>query len=115
MGELGVKMKDGQYIFVPSLLSNTEFLTSEASARFILPDGSVVPISLEKNSLAFTVCQVPVVYKIAAESSIEVCLANGTQVKLTGSVVNKELTDKIIHRTDEVVQLNVFVSANQLR
>ncbi len=115
MGELGVKMKDGQYMFVPSLLSNTEFLKSEASARFILPDGSVVPISLEKNSLAFTVCQVPVVYKIAAESSIEVCLANGTQVKLTGSAVNKEITDKIIHRTGEVVQLNVFVSANQLR
>jgi hypothetical protein len=115
MGELGVKMKDGQLMFVPSLLNKTEFLTDAVTTTFILLDGTTKTITLEKDSLAFTVCQVPVVYQLATEASIEVNYANGTKEKVNGSVLSKETTEKIMHRTGEVLQLTVNVHANQLK
>ncbi|HEX4958569.1 MAG TPA: hypothetical protein VFV46_10355, partial [Lacibacter sp.] len=115
MGELGVKMKEGQLLFMPSLLNNSEFLTTAATASFVLLDGTVSAVELEKDSLAFTVCQVPVVYQKATEDSIEVSLSNGTKVRVSGAVLSKEITDKIICRTGEVTRLNVFINANHLR
>lgn len=115
MGELGVKMKDGQLMFMPSLLSKAEFLTNAATASFVLLNGTVSTVELEKDSLAFTVCQVPVIYKKSNEASIDVSYTNGTNEKITGVALSKELTDKIIHRTGEVARLHVFVNANQLR
>jgi len=115
MGELGVKMKEGRFEFAPSLLSKSEFVNDTTSAMFILPDGNAKIIILEKDSLAFTVCQVPVVYTKSADASIEVIFSNGTKEVVSGAVLSKEITNKIMHRTGEVVQLNVFVNANHLR
>lgn len=115
MGELGVKMKEGRFEFAPSLLSRSEFVNDTTSAMFILPDGTAKTITLEKDSLAFTVCQVPVVYKKSVEESIEVIFTNGTKEVMSGAVLSKEITNKIMHRTGEVAQLNVFVNANHLR
>jgi len=65
--------------------------------------------------LAFTVCQVPVIYKKAQTDSIEVVYKNNKAEKLGTAALSKELTDKIIHRTDEIEQINVFVNENDLR
>jgi hypothetical protein len=115
MGELGVKMKDGQLMFVPSLLSKSEFLTDAVTTTFILLDGAAKKITIEKDCLAFTVFQVPVVYKLSTEASIEVNYANGTKEKVNGAVLSKETTEKMMHRAGEVLQLTVNVHANQLK
>lgn len=115
MGELGVKMKDGKLGFQPYLLNQKEFLKDETNATFVLVNGSTKIVHLEKDSLAFTVCQVPVIYKKAVSDYIEVYYKNDTHEKLNTSELSIELTNKIIHRTDEIVQLNVYVNETNLR
>ncbi|MFN5134411.1 MAG: hypothetical protein ACK5DG_03770 [Chitinophagaceae bacterium] len=115
MGELGVKMNDGQLVFKPLLLNKTEFLKEETTASCVLLNGNIKTVTLEKESLAFTVCQVPVIYKKAQSDSIEVVYKNNKAEKLDTAALSKELTDKIIHRTDEIEQINVFVNENDLR
>lgn len=115
MGELGVKMNDGQLVFKPLLLNETEFLKEETTASFVLLNGNIKTVTLEKESLAFTVCQVLVIYKKAQTDGIEVVYKNNKAEKLATAALSKELTDKIIHRTDEIEQINVFVNENDLR
>jgi hypothetical protein len=115
MGELGVKMKDGRLVFEPYLLNKKEFLQNETLATFVLIDGSTKTIQLEKDSLSFTVCQVPVIYKKAESGSIEVYYKNGSNEKLNTTVLSNEITNKIIHRTDEIEQVMVHVNEKNLR
>ncbi|MEK8179809.1 hypothetical protein WMW71_05605 [Flavobacterium buctense] len=115
IGELGVKLKDGQLHFEPNFLLRNEFLTQEIEATFVLVDGTKMPLTLPKNSMAFTVCQVPVIYKIAAANHIELYNANGSKERLDSLELSKEQSTKIFQRTGEISQVVVYLDENNLR
>jgi hypothetical protein len=115
MGELGVKMKEGKLVFEPRLLHRSEFLQKETEATFILTDGSLKNMALEPESLAFTVCQVPVIYKLASSNKVEVHYSNGSHENFQSSELNEVTSSKISHRTGEIDHLKVYVAENTLR
>ncbi len=114
IGELGVTMKEGKFVFKPSLLHKNEFLLSETQTTFVLVNGNTKTLKLEPNSLAFSICQVPVVYTLSTANKIEVLYANGTVELVTSSELSKEVSDKIFQRTNEVAQLKVFITEDNL-
>ena len=115
IGELGVNMKDGKLHFQPSLLHKTEFLSQDTVANFILIDGNEKKVTLDNGSLAFTFCQVPVIYKIDATNKIELSYKNGTKETLETLELNNEQSNKIFHRTGAIEQVMVFLKENELR
>ena len=115
IGELGVNMKDGKLHFKHSLLHKTEFLSQDTVATFILFDGNEKKVTLDNGSLAFTVCQVPVIYKIDATNKIELSYKNGTKETLETLELNNEQSNKIFHRTGAIEQVMVFLKKNELR
>jgi hypothetical protein len=115
MGELGVKMKKGKLVFEPRLLHRSEFLQKATTATFILKDGSLKNIVLEPGSLAFTVCQVPVIYKLATSNKVEVHYTNGAHETFQNSELSEVTSSKISHRTGEIDHLKVHVVENTLR
>ena len=92
-----------------------EFLQKETKATFILADGSLKNIVLEPDSLAFTVCQVPVIYKIATSNKIEVYYANGKHDAFHTLELNDETSRKIYQRSGEIIHVKVFIDENILR
>ncbi|XVJ64980.1 MAG: hypothetical protein HEQ40_01950 [Lacibacter sp.] len=114
MAELGVQMKEGTLMFSPALLLNSEFLNKEVNATFITIENKVKKISLEPNSLAFTVCQVPVIYKKAKEQKIEVFYANGTKDTLHSNMLGTEISSDILMRTGKIDHLLVYVDEANL-
>jgi hypothetical protein len=115
IGELGVKMKAGKLVFEPSLLHSSEFLQQETTATFIMADNSLKQIPLQPGSLAFTICQVPVIYKKATSGRIEVSYANGSQDSFYTNELNEAVSQKIVERTCEVDHLTVYIAENTLR
>jgi hypothetical protein len=115
MAELGVKMKDGALIFEPGLLLKNELLQKEVNASFVATDGSVKNMVLQPNSLAFTVCQLPVVYKAAASPKIEVFFANGAKETVEGNALSNELSRQVLHRTGAIDYLQVYINENSLK
>ena len=77
IGELGVKMHDGKLKFQPNLLHEKEFLAEDTEAVFIQIDGTKKIITLEKDSLAFTFCQVPIIYTKSTANKMEIFYKNG--------------------------------------
>lgn len=114
MAELGVQMKEGTLMFSPALLLNSEFLNKEVNATFITIENKVKKISLEPNSLAFTVCQVPVIYKKAKEQKIEVFYAKGTKDTLHSNMLGTEISSDILMRTGKIDHLLVYVDEANL-
>ena len=115
MAELGVQTQEGNLVFKPYLLNKSEFLQDKTKGQFVLMDGSSKTINLEKNSLAFTVCQVPVIYTISEANQIEVVFANGNIEVLRTLELSKEISNEIFQRTNTVTGLKVFITEDNLR
>ena len=113
--ELGIAMKGGKLVFQPNLLHRNEFLKSETQATFVLVNGRSIVINLEPNSLAFSICQVPVIYKISIANQIEVVYTNGTVELVETLMLSKEISNKIFQRNNEVAQLNILITEDNLR
>ena len=114
-GELGVYVKNGQISFAPTLLRKSEFLNEEKVFKYVDLNLEHKELALEPNSLAFTYCQVPVVYKLSDESSIEVIQSDASRTVTKGSVLGKSLSESMFHRKGEVLQVNVAINKTVLR
>jgi hypothetical protein len=115
IGELGVKMNHGKLQFHPHLLNRNEFLVQPKEATFSLVDGNSKTITIDKNCLAFTVCQVPVIYKINGTNTIKLINKNGTEEVVQSLELDDKNSKKVFDRTGEITQIIVSLTENNLR
>jgi hypothetical protein len=113
MGELGLQVENGQLRLRPLLLRHEEF--SEASGRFRYFDvvGKEQRLPLPSGSLAFTYCQVPVIYRLAREDSLELRLAVGAVHRSSELRLNALTSRAIFERTGTVRQLSVGLTLSR--
>ncbi len=104
-GELGIVIKEGTIAFAPSMLNNGEMLDRDKVFEFIDLEGEIRKLELHLNQLAFTVCQVPVVYTAGTRQEITIEYADGKQKTIKGSVIDADTSQKIFRRTGEVEKI----------
>ena len=110
--ELGVQVKDGKLSFSPTILDKAEFLAEADTFSYIDVNGHAKSLEMPANSLAFTYCQVPVVYTLGASNSITVTLTSGVSETIEGNECTAELSKKLFTRTGEVYKLEVSLNLN---
>ena len=113
MGELGVFVKNGKVHFKPTLLRKNEFLQTEQSILFKTINNEEKLLKLEKNSLLFSFCQTPIIYKLSKKNSVEVTLSNKQSVELTELALTENLSQQLFKRTGEIEQIKVFLNKNR--
>ncbi|HAT75380.1 MAG TPA: hypothetical protein DCS19_00665, partial [Flavobacterium sp.] len=109
-GELGIKVSAGKLTFDPALLNKNQFLQQDETVSFNDLENKPYSIQIEKGSLAFTVCQVPIIYKIGVQNQIEVVFKNKQTEVFSSLTLNFEISQKIFNRTGEISQLNVSIN-----
>jgi hypothetical protein len=109
IGELGVKVNDGKLQFQPTILDKNEFLTQSQEVVFINVEGSKNNILLEKDSLAFTYCQVPIIYIKSTTNQMELFYKNGTIQTIDSLELDEDNSHKIFKRTAEIVKIIVSI------
>jgi hypothetical protein len=114
-GELGVRTGDGRLRFQPVLLRRRDFFANEAEFTYIDIAGDEQIIHLPLGSLAFTVCQSLVVYRLSNEPfSIDVTLADGTTASMQQGWLDVDLSRKLFERTGEIARIDVRVPDKQV-
>ena len=108
-GELGLFVDAGVITFHPNLLFIDEMTTSSSVFRYIDVSGTKREIELSPGSLAFTFCQIPVVYCTNAESNIEIHYADGTRSKISGNVLDPETCQHLFNRNGQIDHLIVGI------
>ncbi len=114
-GELGVFVQEGQLLFNPCLLRKDEFLEESKTFNYIDVDLKEKQLQLEKGSLCFTYCQVPVVYKLATENYLNVIDKNNTTTTFKTLKIDTVNSRKVFERTDEITQIIVGIKETELR
>ena len=114
-GELGVFVKEGQLHFNPCLLRSNEFLKEPSLFNYITIDQQSKSIDLDKNSMAFTYCQVPIIYHIAKSDYIELFHENGTSERIDNLMLDVNISEKIFQRTGEIDHVEVYLKEEYLK
>lgn len=109
MGELGVQIRDGKIHFKPALLKKTEFFTHPYIFNYYDINGMPESWELEANTLAFTLCQVPVCYELATVSSITVELRDETSAEYPGSLLTADYSSCIFKRDNAIRRLRIKI------
>jgi hypothetical protein len=114
LGELGVRFINGTVHFQPALLREMEFLKEPSEFTFSSTTGEVRTIPLAAHSLAFTVCQTPIIYNLADSHSIEVCCADHSARPHAGNSLSPEASRSLLRRDGEIESVTVGIPAATL-
>ena len=114
MGELGVRIQDGQVHFEPSRLKRSEFLTVPHVFNTFDLHGQCQSWELPNGSLAFTLFQVPVSYVLSSQPSITVEWQNGRKDTLAGSGLPPRESRELFLRTDSIRRIEVSIPTHNL-
>ena len=106
-GELGVRVSEGKIHFDRALMHAEEFLSTPATFEYVDVTQTWQTVDLPADSLAYTLCQVPVVHLRGDRSSLELTLADGRTERFDGLELDLEWSRKIFRRSHEVTQLTV--------
>ena len=115
IAELGITISDGLIEFNPKLLKKNEFLMESQTAEFIDINGEKLSIPLEKNSMAFSFCQVPIIYKLEDAVQLKINYVNGNQEVQNTLILDKTQSDKITQRKGEIAHIEISILKDSLR
>jgi hypothetical protein len=109
-GELGIQVENGTLSFRPILLRSTGLLAEEKEFEYFDIHGESRSIPLPSQSLAFTICQVPVIYKrVSGMARIGITFADGSTTMETGQTLGVPLSEEIFARSGRIVGINLEI------
>ena len=108
-GELGIHIVNGTLQFDHSLLKPTEFLKEKQVFTYFNVKGEEKSIGLEPDSLAFTYCQVPILYKKGGDSGIKVEYLDGSQNNIDALKLDKDTSQDLFNRNHKIEKITVEI------
>jgi len=108
-GELGVFVEGGKLVFNPRLLRRDEFLKESTIFKYTNIDKDVYEIELEKDSLCFTYCQIPIIYKLSDKQGVKVIFNKDAVLEFDSLYLDSQTSKKVFKRTGEINRIEVFL------
>ena len=87
-----------------------EFSTQPNSFEFVSLDGESQQIALPVGSLAFTLCQTPIIYRLSEKSGIEVYFSDSNMKKIAGTQLDVDTSQHIFKRDRMIAKIVVYVN-----
>ncbi|MDP3930520.1 MAG: hypothetical protein Q8R57_15990 [Bacteroidota bacterium] len=114
-GELGVFVAEGCLYFNPCLLRKDEFTTQERTFHYVTIHKEHKTFAPPIGSICFTYCQIPVVYNLSEENSLEIEKKDGTIIQQPSLSLDKATSTDIFCRTGEVAKITVHINKSILK
>lgn len=114
-GELGVFIQDGCLHFHPCLLRADEFIPEPKTFRYVTVTPETKKIAMPAYSLCFTICQVPVRYRIGSQDTITIFTTDGSSSTSDGHTLEKKWSEEIMMRSGKVEYLDIEINKEMLK
>ncbi|MCA9903641.1 MAG: hypothetical protein KC547_07275, partial [Anaerolineae bacterium] len=111
--ETGFDIAGGKLVFDPILMDRRELLTRSATFSYLDVRGQVQEIELPTGSLAYTICQTPVVFQSSERMCITVHHADGAVREIAGHALDEVTSSQIFQRDGAVSYLTVSMLLNE--
>ncbi|MDH4023250.1 MAG: hypothetical protein OEV14_08995, partial [Gammaproteobacteria bacterium] len=116
LGELGLRVHAGSVRFEPDLLRAREFGAEPRPFRFLDVDGQWQELTVPEGGLAFSWCQVPVVYRLddSAVPAVTVTRADGRPEALAALALPPEVSQHLFRRSGRIRRIDLVLTSRQL-
>ena len=101
-------VENGQVNFSPVFLNSEEFLSVGDTYEYFDLSGEWKTLKLGQNQLAFTYCQVPVIYERSNDEKIDIT-DSGKTYQRAGSALTLEESKSLFKREGKISQIKVFL------
>ena len=108
-GELGVTVNNGKLRFNPFLLKNEEFLSQTETFEYFDNQNNKRSMVLNQGMLAFTICQVPVIYIKSNEQKVIITNRDGSEEEMNGLEISLSYSRSIFQREDQILKIRVLI------
>lgn len=115
IGELGIRIDGGKLRFNPVLLKRSQFLDESQTIEYVDVQGHFQSLNLEKGSLFFTYCQVPIVYVLSQQEGISIEKDDGWEHAHNQHSLSAEDSASIFERRGEIRLIRVQFQASKFR
>lgn len=109
--ELGVSYNAGCIGFRTDLLDLAELLKQDEQMEFFNLNGELDAVAVPAGAIAFTLCQVPVVYREGSEDRIALLLSDGSTVSVPGCQLDTDMTSKVFSREGEIQRIDCYFAS----
>ncbi|WOH37071.1 hypothetical protein RI844_17130 [Thalassotalea fonticola] len=115
-GEFGIRVDNGCVQFMPYLLRKCEFLSKPDIFRYLDVSNNWQELPIAAQSLAFTWCQVPIVYRLDdnCQPSIIVSFNDGTEQVIPQLALPENLSSELFAKNGCIQQLTLVLGSKQL-
>jgi len=115
-GELGIRVKEGKVSFVPNLLQSCEFIEQSKPFRYVDVNQQWQEINVPVMGLAFTWCQVPIVYQLnnGVKPSLTVTYNDGKQQIFSHLSLSAKESSALFVRSGQIQQLTLTITTDHL-
>lgn len=112
--ELGIRIQDGKLGFGARMLRRRDFIAQPVTAEFVAVDGNIMPVDLEPGMLAFSYCQIPVIYELSDREEIRVEFANGNTQVFLSLWLNQQMSSEVFLRSGKIIRMQVKIPEHTL-
>jgi len=115
-GELGLTIREGVVSFEPRLLRECEFGKDARAFRFLDVDGHWQDLQVPTRGLAFTWCQVPIVYRLIDRGppAMTVVLDDGSSRTFAALSLPADVSGELFRRSGRVRSLSLDLPCDLL-
>jgi hypothetical protein len=110
--ELGFSIEDGKLSFDFLFLDRKEFSDRAAPFNYWKVDGRQEQIELPHGSIAYTLCQVPIVLQESSKATINIFFTDGSTQHIDGHVLDSANSRHLFQRDGIIHHLLVFIVSN---
>ena len=114
MVELGISVADGCISFNPRMLCRREFSAEATIFDYVNVQGKDAQCDVPSNAIAFTFCQVPIVYQMGDSAEIAITYSDGLTRQTAGGMLDAHTSRHIFQRDGAVQQLQLTINQDQL-
>ena len=116
LAELGVRVTGGAVRFDPALLRASEFVDTPLPFRYLDVNGQWQELTVPASGLAFTWCQVPLVYRLddTATPALSVTLDSGDRKTLDDLSLPAGMAGELFRRSGKIRQIELVLTRHQL-
>jgi len=112
---MGITIRDAALGFNPFLLKKENFCSDTHTVEWISVEHQRNEQEVPQDALAFTCCQVPVVYKRGTERGLTIHFKDGTSKQRECLNLDKETSAEVFKRTGKVRHITVSLTEDHLR
>jgi hypothetical protein len=114
--ELGICVDAGAVTFAPRLLREREFTKEPGNLRYLDVDDQWQEIAVPPAGLAFTWCQLPLVYVLdnEAEPSVTITRDDGSRQTLPGLALPADISAEVFQRSGHIRRLDLVFDRGEL-